>query len=83
MKNDPQTTNALGELLALCRELKGMTLRQVEKKTGLSNAVISQYENGHAEPGLRAAIAICDCYGLTLDRLAEPIRKEKLLGVLR
>jgi transcriptional regulator with XRE-family HTH domain len=34
------------ELLALCRELKGLTVRDVEKKTGISNAYISQIETG-------------------------------------
>lgn len=63
-----------GELLALCRELKGLTIRQVESKTGLSNAIISQYETRGTEPGLRNAVILCDFYGITLERLADTVR---------
>lgn len=70
MKNDPQTTNKTGELLALCREMKGMSLRQVEKASGLSNAFISQVENGRSELSFRSAVKLCAVYKITLDRLA-------------
>lgn len=66
----------IGELLALCRELKGLTLREVEKITGISNAMISQYETKGIEPGFRNAVLLCDCYGIKLDRMANIIREK-------
>jgi len=66
-----------GELLALCRELKGLTLRDVEKATGLSNAFISQIETGKVGIGFVNAVKLCDFYGITLERLADTIRKNK------
>jgi len=66
-----------GELLALCRELKGLTLRDVEKATGLSNAFISQIETGKVGIGFVNAVKLCDFYGITLERLADTIRKKK------
>lgn len=67
----------LGELLSLCREMKGMTLREVEKATGISNAFISQIETGKAKDvSFTNAIILCDLYGITLERLANTMRKE-------
>jgi transcriptional regulator with XRE-family HTH domain len=65
-----------GELLALCRELKGLTIRDVERATGISNAFVSQVETGKANLGFENAIKLCDFYGISLDRLADTIRKQ-------
>jgi transcriptional regulator with XRE-family HTH domain len=62
----------LGEAIAYAREVKGMTLRQMEKQTGVSNAVISQIETGHVkEPGFWTVVKIAKALGLKLDRLAK------------
>jgi transcriptional regulator with XRE-family HTH domain len=62
----------LHALIALSRELKGVTLRQLEKETGLSNAVLSQIETGKVkEPGFRSIVKIARALGLSLDRLAD------------
>lgn len=37
---------ALGETIKLYRQIAGMTLRQIEDATGISNAYLSQLENG-------------------------------------
>lgn len=66
--------NRTGEFLSLCRELKGLTLREVEKLTGLSNATISQAENGHHGLTFKNAVKLCDVYGISLDRLAKNVR---------
>ncbi len=63
-----------GELLALCREMKGLTLREVEAKTGISNAFVSQVETGKTGLGFENAIKLCDLYGITLERLADTVR---------
>lgn len=62
----------LGELIAVARECKGMTLRQLESKTGISNSLLSQIESGHVkEPGFRNVVKIAKVLGLKLDRLAK------------
>lgn len=62
----------MNELIALSRELKGMTLRDLEGKSGVSNALISQIETGHVkEPGFRTMVKIADALGLSLRRLAD------------
>lgn len=62
----------LHELLSLSRELKGITLRDLEKKTGISNALLSQIESGKVrEPSFRNIVKIAAALGLSLKRLAE------------
>lgn len=66
-----------GELLALCREMKGLSLRDVEMLTGISNPTISQAENGHHGLKFVTAVKLCNAYGITLDRLAATVRAGK------
>lgn len=62
----------LGELLSLSRELKKLTLRELEKKTGVSNAVISQIETGRVkDPGFRTVCKLASALGISLKRLSE------------
>ena len=64
------------ELLALCRELKNKSLRDIETETGISNAILSQYETGKIKNiSLKNAVILCDYYGLSLERLANTVRK--------
>lgn len=65
----------LGEFLALCRDLKGLSLRQVEKGTGISNATLCQLEKGLYGLSFMNAVKLSDFYGVSLDRLAKQIRK--------
>jgi len=64
----------LGELLALCRELKGFSLREVEAQTGITNAFICQIETGKSMPSFEKAVILCDFYGLSLEKLASTVR---------
>ena len=62
----------LGELISLSRELKKMTLRELEKKSGVSNALISQIESGKIkDPGFRTVCKLAAALGITLQRLSE------------
>jgi transcriptional regulator with XRE-family HTH domain len=62
----------LGEFIAVAREVKGMTLRELEKATGIHNATLSQIETGHTkEPSWRHVVKIAMALKLNLDRLAK------------
>lgn len=62
----------LHELLSLSRELKGITLRDLEEKTGISNALLSQIETGKVqEPSFRNVVKIARALNLSLKRLAD------------
>jgi len=61
----------IGELIAVARECKAWTLRDLEKKTGISNALLSQIETGHVKsPSWRNVVKIAKALNLKLDRLA-------------
>lgn len=63
---------ALSTMLSLAREVKGITLRELETRTGISNALLSQIETGKVrEPSWRNVVKIAKALGLKLDRLAE------------
>lgn len=60
----------LGELLKAARTLKGATLREVEKKTGISNAYLSQMESGViTEPSPHKLHKLSEYYGLNYSDL--------------
>lgn len=65
----------LASLLGLARELKGWSLRELESKSGVSNALLSQIETGKVkDPGFATVVLIADALGLSLDRCAACVR---------
>lgn len=61
----------VGELICVARECKGWTLRDLERQTGISNALLSQIETGHIKsPSWKNVVKIAKALGLKLDRLA-------------
>lgn len=72
----------LGEIIAIGRDCKGWTLRDLERECGISNALISQIETGKIkDPGFATVVQIMDALGIKLDRAAVDIRAR--LSVLR
>jgi transcriptional regulator with XRE-family HTH domain len=64
----------LGEYLKLGRQIKKLSLRDLEKKTGVSNALLSQWETdeGRAIKGGFARIAkVADVLGLSIAKCVE------------
>jgi transcriptional regulator with XRE-family HTH domain len=74
----------IGELIGLAREIKGWTLRELERETGISNALLSQIETGHVkDPSFTKVVRICEALGLPLDRAAECASLKRLKEILR
>jgi transcriptional regulator with XRE-family HTH domain len=72
----------IGELIAVARECKGWTLRDLEKASGVSNPLISQIETGKVrDPGFTTVVRLMDALGLSLDRAAKQEREK--LKILR
>lgn len=56
----------LAQIIKAARLRKGWSLRQAEKRLGVSNAYLSQLETGKQDnPTLSVISAICREYGLT------------------
>lgn len=62
----------LGQLLKMAREISGKTLREIERETGISNALLSQIETGHVrQPGFQNVVKIARALNVKLDTLAD------------
>lgn len=62
----------LGQVLKMAREIKGVSLRDLEAETGISNALLSQIETGHVkQPGFQNVVKIARALNVKLDTLAE------------
>jgi transcriptional regulator with XRE-family HTH domain len=62
----------LGFLIRLSRELRGWTLRELEERSGISNALISQIETGRiSDPSWHRVVKIARALHLKLDRCAK------------
>lgn len=55
--------------LSLLRREKGISQRQAAKALGISQALLSHYENAAREPGLVFVVKACDFYGVSADFL--------------
>ena len=69
-KNEVMTMNAdFSRTLALLRQEKGISQRKAAKELGISQALLSHYENGIREPGLAFVKKACDYYHVSADYL--------------
>lgn len=74
-------------ILSLLRQEKGISQRKAAAALGISQALLSHYENGIREPGLHFVAKACDYYhvsadyllGRTLNRNGAIIEAEELL----
>ena len=57
------------ETLAGLRRMRGVSQRQVAADLGISQALLSHYENGAREPGLAFVCRVCEYYGVSADYL--------------
>ena len=64
----------LSRKLAKSRDASGLTLRELEKRTGIHNALLSQMETGHIrEPSFANVVRIARALGLSLSDLAKTV----------
>lgn len=59
----------IGTKLKIARKNNNMTLKDVEKITGISNGNLSNYENNRNIPGGTAIITLCKLYNISADWL--------------
>lgn len=74
----------LPELLQIAREIKGWSLRDLERETGISNALLSQMERGDIKsPSFTNVVRVCEALGLPIERAAETVSLRQLKKILR
>lgn len=81
----------LGQFLRAEREVKRLSLRDVERHTGISNAYLSQLESGRIkEPSPNVLYKLAELYGVSYDEAMalagypsqEPGRSRRPVGAL-
>jgi len=60
---------SLGEQLSRLRRANKQSQSQAAAKLGVSQALLSHYENGSREPKLEFIVKLCDYYGVSADYL--------------
>ena len=58
---------SFGRTISLLRKEKGMSQREASARLGVSQALLSHYENSQREPGLAFVVRAADFYGVTTD----------------
>ena len=61
--------NNFCQTLSALRKSRGLSQRKVAQSLGISQALLSHYENGAREPGLSFVVKACDYYGVSADYL--------------
>jgi len=64
-----QEFKIIGERLKELRSEKEESLEEVARKTGLSKSLLSRYERGLVDPGLRALTSLVKYFNVSLDWL--------------
>ncbi len=64
-----ESNNDFSRSLALLRQEKGVSQREAARELGISQALLSHYENGVREPGLLFVRKACDYYHVSADFL--------------
>ncbi|CAI82363.1 helix-turn-helix domain-containing protein [Dehalococcoides mccartyi] len=68
MRSEEKTN--VGVYLRSLRDTKGLSLREVERKSGVSNAVLSQIESGQVKrPSPTTLYKLAELYGVPYDEL--------------
>ena len=63
--------------LSKLRREKGLSQRQAAAELGVSQALLSHYENDSREPRLEFVIKICDYYSVTTDYMLGRTRERR------
>lgn len=69
MKSKAPPVEQFGLRVKHAREFLGITIAELSKRSGITQAAISQIENGKREPMLSSVLALSKGLGMKLSRL--------------
>lgn len=73
----------LGSLLRQRRKDRGLTLKEVAVKAGLSEGFLSQVENNVKAPSVPNLVKVCEALGAEMGPLFEDLKNQQSLFVVR
>jgi len=72
-----------GDKIRAVRERKGVTLKQVADKAGVSESLISQIERNRVSPSIDTLLNIANVLGIDLDYLFSDYRQKRKVDLVR
>ncbi|MDR0879001.1 MAG: XRE family transcriptional regulator [Treponema sp.] len=72
-----------GEKIRAIRERRGLTLREVALKAGVSESLVSQIERNKVSPAIDTLLALADALDLDLEYLFADYRRDRSVHVVR
>jgi transcriptional regulator with XRE-family HTH domain len=72
-----------GDKIRTVRERKGMTLREVATRAGLSESLISQIERNRVSPAINTLLAIVEILDIDLDYLFRDFKRDRTVNLVR
>lgn len=72
-----------GEKLRSVRERRGLTMREVAEKAGLSESLISQIERNRVSPAIDTLLNLVEVLDVDLEYLFADFRKERSVHIVR
>jgi transcriptional regulator with XRE-family HTH domain len=71
-------------MIQLARQVKGWTIRDLERETGISNSLINQIETGHVkDPSFTKVVRLCEALNLPLEKAATCVSLKALKAILK
>ena len=72
-----------GDKIRAVRERKGVTLKQVAEKAGVSESLVSQIERNRVSPSIDTLLNIANVLGIDLDYLFSDLRQSRRVDLVR
>ena len=72
-----------GEKIRSVRERRGMTMKEVAEKAGVSESLISQIERNKVSPAIDTLLSIAENLGIDLEYLFSNFRKERSVNLVK
>jgi len=82
-KREKRVPYHFGEKLRMVREHKGLTLKIVADKAGVSESLVSQIERNRVSPAIDTLLALADALDINLEFLFEEYRRERPVQIIR
>jgi transcriptional regulator with XRE-family HTH domain len=82
-KKEKRVPYHFGEKLRQVREHKGLTLKIVADKAGVSESLVSQIERNRVSPAIDTLLALADALDINLEFLFEEYRRERPVQIIR
>lgn len=72
---------SFGDRMSTLRRARELSQRKAAAELGISQALLSHYENGSREPGLSFVVRACDYYGVSADYILGRTENSSQTGV--